>query len=293
MAAGRLIDLRSGSARAAVLPEVGGGLAGLWADGLPVLRPWNGRAEDGPFALGLNLLVPFSNRISGGFEFGGLRHELAPNLSGEPFPIHGDAFQRQWQSAEVADDRVRLALDHGAFGPFRYRATVDYHLTPSHMRIDLSLTSTAEVPLPYGLGFHPWFPRSGATRIDFRAWGAWPEDTRHLPNTRAPVPLLAGGLGASRSSLPQGWINRGFADWSGCASIEQDEGAVDVRLRSGGLATAILYSPSADADFFCFEPVSHPVDAHNLPGRPGLETLGPGERMSADLTIDWSVPASG
>ena len=50
------------------------------------------------------------------------------------------------------------------------------------------------------------------------------------------------------------------------------------------LSTYILYSPSDQAGFFCFEPVTHPVDAHNLPGGPernGLTILAPEETLSA------------
>ena len=47
------------------------------------------------------------------------------------------------------------------------------------------------------------------------------------------------------------------------------------------LSTYILYSPGADAAFFCFEPVSHLVDAFHLAGLPGLHWLGPGERLAA------------
>jgi aldose 1-epimerase len=35
--------------------------------------------------------------------------------------------------------------------------------------------------------------------------------------------------------------------------------------------------------FFCIEPVSHPVNAHHLPGRPGLRLLEQGQSQSAEL----------
>ena len=50
----------------------------------------------------------------------------------------------------------------------------------------------------------------------------------------------------------------------------------------GTLRTFILYSPGREAAFFCFEPVSHVVTAHNLPGGPeanGLVVLDPNEQM--------------
>ena len=66
------------------------------------------------------------------------------------------------------------------------------------------------------------------------------------------------------------------------------------------LSTYIVYSPSDKADFFCFEPVTHPVDAHNLPGGPeanGLSILAPQEAVSATCRfrprrlIGTAVPA--
>jgi aldose 1-epimerase len=64
-----------------------------------------------------------------------------------------------------------------------------------------------------------------------------------------------------------------------------------VRLTAPGLSTLIVYSPSAEAPFLCLEPVSHPVDAHNLPGQPGLVRLEPGEGLSASMVLAWHAPA--
>jgi aldose 1-epimerase len=52
-------------------------------------------------------------------------------------------------------------------------------------------------------------------------------------------------------------------------------GAADRRMRA-----VELFSPGADAGFFCFEPVSHAVDAFHLAGGPqvhGLKILRPGD----------------
>ena len=48
----------------------------------------------------------------------------------------------------------------------------------------------------------------------------------------------------------------------------------------------IVYSPAADAGFFCFEPVSHPVDAHH---GEGLTALEPGESMTASMRLAWQA----
>ena len=39
------------------------------------------------------------------------------------------------------------------------------------------------------------------------------------------------------------------------------------------------------APFICLEPQSHPVDAHNMEGQPGLVVLGAGDTVSWSLKI--------
>ncbi len=92
----------------------------------------------------------------------------------------------------------------------------------------------------------------------------------------------------SEKALPDHWINAGFSGWSGQARIVQGGDAAAVTLSAPSLSTLILYSPAAEADFFCLEPVSHPVDAHNLPGQPGLCLLAPGEVQTFTMQLDWS-----
>lgn len=287
-----MIALTAGPSRAEIIPQMGGGLAGLWAGDLPVLRPWSGRADDGPFALSCNLLVPFSNRISqGGFVFAGRHHPVAANLPGEACAIHGDGFQRPWDIANLGSDHAGLFLTNGSIGPFRYKATVSYHLTALSLETRLSVTSTADRALPFGLGLHPWFPRDDATRVQFNATGHWPETPDHLPATSAPVSFDGPCLWQSPARLPPGWINCGFSGWDGLAAIGQGPGAVPVQMVTWGLGTMLLYSPGTTAGFFCLEPVSHPVDAHNLSGQPGLAPLAPGDTLTASMTLIWG-PAS-
>jgi len=287
------LTLRSGLARAEIAPERGGGLASLEVGSRPALSVRAGRTEGSPFALAMNLLLPFSNRISRAFAYEGQVHALEPNLQGEPFPIHGDAFQKSWDMAARTDSTAALHLPDGRFGPYRYEADVTYGLTPDSLTATLALTSRSAFPLPFGLGFHPWFPRTPATRLCFSATGCWPQTDRHLPAVTEPVPLPPDRDFTAAAALPPGWMNLGFSGWDGEAGIQQDRSAVSLRLCAPGLSTLILYSPSADAPFLCLEPVSHPVDAHNLPGQPGLVRLAPGESLSATMTLRWDAPDVG
>jgi aldose 1-epimerase len=250
------------------------------------LKP--GEAED-PFAWAMNILAPFSNRVSVPIVVDGIPVPLAPNLSGEAFPIHGNAFQRPWRVSGLAPDTVCLDLPDGAFGPLRYAARLTYALRAERLEARLVLRNKASVPLPFGGGFHPWFPRDSDTLIAFSATGYWPEDARHLPATRYPVELRRHLSFEQPRPLSDGWINAGFSGWAGTATILQGKHAHSARLAGKGLSTLLLYSPGRAADFFCLEPVSHPVDAYALPGCPGLRILAPGEEMTLGMTLEWNI----
>ena len=288
-----MITLTAGPSKAKIIAEMGAGLASLSVDEKPLLRPWSGRVQDGPFALACNLLVPFSNRISGGgFGHEGVRHSLDPNLPGEVCPIHGDGFQRPWQAVDVTGNRAELCLSGGAIGPFRHSASVRYYLTQGSLETRLSVTNTGDLALPFGLGLHPWFPRDDDTRLQFNATGKWPKGPDHLPTSQIPVPFGTACPWARPEPLPQGWINAGFSGWDGRARIVQGKAAMSLQIACTGLGTTLIYSPSANADFFCFEPVSHPVDAHNLPGQPGLVRLAPGADFNVSMTLNWEQHAA-
>jgi aldose 1-epimerase len=284
------LELRAGGARAEVLPGMGGALAGLWVGDRPVLRPWSGRPEDGPFSVASIVLAPVSNRVSRPFDWGGRTHALPRNLATEAFPIHGDAFARPWRVAARDQASVRLELDDGGFGPLLYSASLTHALVGSGYASELSITSRCAEPMPFGGGFHPWFPRDRETRLTFTATGVWLEDDRHLPAGDRPVAVPEAWDFSGGKALPEGWINNGFSGWDGRLRIAQGAAAVPVRLTAGSaLDTLILFSPGAGADFFCAEPVTHPVDAVNLPGRPGVVVLEPGETMRVRMRMEWDT----
>lgn len=173
------VTLESDSQRLQLVPGLGGGIAAWdWKSGngwMPLLRPWNGLAED-PYTLACFPLVPWSNRITqGGFEHAGVFHPIRPNRSGEPYPIHGDGWLQPWQVAAQNKDSIRLSLQSQRFdgNPYRYLAAQSFTLLPDGLAIDLSVTHLGEQPLPYGLGLHPYFVRNHATRLRSPASGIW------------------------------------------------------------------------------------------------------------------------
>lgn len=284
-----LADDRS---RVELAPWLGGGILAAEAlmagEPVPLLRPWQG-PDSGPFGLGSNVLLPFSNRISGGgFSFEGTFHPIEPNLEGEPCPIHGDAFQKPWTVADATSSAATLVLENGGIGPYRYSAEAKVELRDGVLVHTLTVTNRSGRTLPFGGGFHPWFPRTPETRIQFNASGVWLEDARHLPTAHVPLNERPDWDFTQGAALPSDWINNAFTGWTGQAIIAQPAFGLVVTLNADApLTTAIVYSPSSAADFFCFEPVSHPVDAHHLDGGPGLVPLADGESLTFSMRLDW------
>jgi len=294
----KTIQLAAGSLMAEIVPSLGGGVARF--DFLrdrqrsEVFRPWPKNGTDDPNSLGLYVLVPWSNRISGrGFSFGGQFHPLAPNFPGELCPVHGGGWLSEWSI--VSTDNRSIKLEHVADGPgpYRYTAGLEYVLDANAMKIRLAATNCAQIALPFGLGFHPWLPRAPATLLLAPAKSVWLEDGRHLPTERVPIADRPEWDFESFRPLPSDWINNGFVGWNGRATILWEDRCLALNVDAQPPLTAyILYSPSATADFFCFEPVSHAVDAHNLPPGPeahGLVVLKPGRTLVIECTFRVSV----
>ena len=290
MVAANALMINDGVAEAVILPDLGAGLASydlVDASGrTPLFRPCRDPSRAGPFDLALNLLVPWSNRISGGgFHFNGQFHPLAPNLPGERFPIHGNGFSSRWLVERATADSAEFSLRSDGPGPFRYEAHASYSLTAGALTMWLSVRNLGVTPLPFGLGFHPWIARSARTQLKAKAERVVLETNEHLPAGEAPTTSRPEWDFAAPRRLPSGWINNAFLGWDGQARVLWPDRSLVLDAEADPpLSTYILYSPSAEADFFCFEPVTHPVDAHNLPGGPeanGLTILAPQEAMSA------------
>jgi aldose 1-epimerase len=290
VAGANLLVINDGVAEVAIVPDLGAGLAAydlVGASGrAPLFRPCSDPSRAGPFDLAFNLLVPWSNRISGGgFHFNGRFRPLAPNVSGEPFPIHGNGFSSHWGTGRTTADSAELSLRSDGPGSFRYEAHASYSLTAGALTVQLSVRNVGPEPLPFGLGFHPWIVRGARTQLRARAERVVLERSDHLPAGESWVAARPEWDFAGPRGLPSAWINNAFLGWDGRAQVLWPERRLKLDIEAGRpLSTYILYSPSAEADFFCFEPVTHPVDAHNLSGGPeanGLSVLPPQESLSA------------
>ncbi|MCG2594487.1 aldose 1-epimerase [Ramlibacter sp. XY19] len=278
-----MIELKAGRLRCELAPELGGSIAGLWLDTLPVLRSTPAAQLTGARQSACYPLVPFSNRIGQAtLVWQGTQHPLIRNNGDEPHAIHGVGWQRPWTVLDSDEASVMLAYEHAADAswPFAFDCSHTLRLRPDALELTLALTNQAQQPAPAGLGWHPWFPKRPASRIAFRAGGRWEMGADRLPTVRR----ISGGLEADCAVLD---VDHCYDAWNGQAQLRDEE--LSIKL-SSSLARLVVFTQPA-RDSIAIEPVSHVNNAVHLyatgatAGELGLQVLQPGESTMAQMTI--------
>jgi len=272
------IKLETPKAIVEVVPRLGGSVTAFdlkrGSDRVPIFRPWSGAWEN-PRALASSPMVPWFNRISGGgFSFGDRFHPIAPNDPLEPVPLHGDGWLSPWEVIERAPARIVLSLRSKAIPPFDYRATQVIVLNGADLEMELAVEHCGEDPVPYGLGQHPWFVRTPGVTLQASASGVWLEQPPHFPASPVPAAVPEKWDFRAPRSLPDDFIDNGFAGWDGRARIAWADRGVAVDIEADPATRYYhIYSLDAECPFFCFEPVTHENNAFGKPGGPEANDL--------------------
>ena len=289
------LTLRAGGAGLQVIPSLGGAVARYWLERGGTTWEWLRPGAPGalrrgdPYEMAAFPLVPYSNRIRHGrFRFQGLDIALPLNRPPERHSIHGHGWQAGWSPIEIGTSEARLEYRHAAGAwPWTYRATQRFTLTPSRLTVELALHSESDRPMPAGVGWHPYFLRTGRTMLAAEVGAMWRTDDEMLPTTLGappPVAHLSRGVAADRVAL-----DNGFVGWRRRAVIGWPElRARVVMTAEAPLDCLVVYTP-VGRSFLCVEPVSHVTDAFNLAETgvkdTGMKILAPSETVRAAISL--------
>lgn len=272
-----LVQLQNGSWTALLSPEIGGSVLALAKDGAHVLRASASKAVTDPLDAACYPCAPWFGRLYGGFSFRGRRWPLAPTHPAEPdAALHGLVWTRPWTitAATASAATLTCAAPAEANGfPFAFAAEQTFALRENGLHQTLRVRNEAEVPAPFGLGLHPFFPRSADARLHFAARRLWCFRAGGGGDAWPVPPALDFTSGAS---LPAQTQDMTFLEFGGRVVIETGGETVTVTSDAPHLH---LYAP-AEGDFFCLEPVTHP------PGAFGDEVLEPGATIAVSLQIE-------
>lgn len=296
------IALRSTRYTAGILPRLGGALAWFGLAGDPTMefvRATPVRALHDGFARMASAypLVPYSNRIGDGrFDFDGRTVMLRRNTDISEHPIHGIGFLRPWTVASNDDRALTLTLAHdGRSGddpdwPWSFEAIQSFVLDDESLRICISITNRDPRAMPAGIGLHPFFPKSAATRLRFATGAVWLNDARMLPAARTAVPPAFDFH--EQRTLDTLTVDNCFAGWDGNADIEWPDRQWKLRIAATSVFGHLVVFTSPARDAIAIEPVSHVNNALNLARArddTGLVVLAPGATLEGTVTLSPSA----
>lgn len=291
MASQSLLTLVAGALELELSPSIGGSIRNFWsvADGhrTAVLR--ESHSDDSTVLdHGCFPLVPYVNRIRGGtFQFRGETIRLAPNMAGDPSPLHGQGWLGAWSVESAGTSDAELLFRHAAGEwPWAYEALQTFALDPRGLSVRLQCRNASDRPMPCGLGQHPYFPCDGGTRLDTEVTSVWEIDAHVLPTRQVPA---EGRFDLRHRAVCGQGLDHGFGGWGGEARISEEGGDKRISVSSPQAKFFQLYSPETGG-LFVAEPVTHANAALNEPedrwAELGMRVLEPGESMALDMRIE-------
>jgi aldose 1-epimerase len=242
---------------------------------------------------GCFVMAPFANRLDAGrfaAENGEVRIPL--NRPEQDMAIHGFSRDRVWRVEQAGENALTLIDDFAAAdNPFAYELAQQISIGETGVDLSLVLTNRADRPLPYGMGYHPWFHKEEETRLTL-APGTWfGRDERGLPTGPLPPSQAPDfGSGLDLSTMP--WFDAHFAGWtSRQAVLDWRRRGVRLILSAGGALTNLhVYVPDT-LPVCCVEPVSHVPDVHNrrdLADYGDIALLPPGRSIEGAMKLECS-----
>jgi len=188
------IVLRSEEMEVVILPDVGGRIHRIRAFGEDILRTPDdpGLHVSEPFLWGAYVMSPWCNRAaSGATVLAGREIALAANFP-DGTAIHGLVSSARW----LERSRGELACAGGGDGwPWVFEVSQTASLTGATLTLEYRVWNLDDVPMPSGIGLHPWFRRPVAVRL--------PAEAVYWTNLdSAPYPTQVTGARDLRSLAP-------------------------------------------------------------------------------------------
>jgi aldose 1-epimerase len=258
-----------------------------------------------PSGSGIPILFPFPGRIQGtSLRWRGESYPL-PEGDGRGNAIHGFVHSRPWrvleQSPQHVVGRFQASVDDPSLQrhwPADFVITATYRLDGHRLGLHFRIANPNDVPLPCGLGIHPYF------RIPIAGRGAAGDSQLTLPVTRRWILHEMNATGQTQRVDDSEGLRAGFAlddrrfdDVFGGlvargdrfhAQIANPHNQVTIDLDFGQpFRECVVYTPD-HRQAVCVEPYTCAPDPFRLQAEghdAGLIELAPGASLESELSI--------
>lgn len=168
--------------------------------------------------------------------------------------------------------------------PFEFQLALTYQLRGGSLVTSSTITNKSSVPMPFSLGFHPYFAAPDKTQLEFSIPSSAYEDPNHLTYAfRGEFDLTAAEIDVIFRQLQHG-----------TATVKDRSQNLQLTLETNGTGTApsdrffrhLVFWTVKEKDFYCLEPWSAARNALN--SQENLTILEPG----ATLTTHWQITVS-
>jgi aldose 1-epimerase len=229
---GEQIAIAHGDQRA-VITEVGATLRTYVKGGVSVIEGFAG--EEVPTGARGQVLFPWPNRIGDG-EWSFSDRTAHPTVDDveHATAIHGLVRWRPFRIDSVNQNRcvVTLLLHPTPDYPFLSEISVAYHLGSLGLTVTTTVTNRDDVPIPFGVGFHPYLavttPTIEGAQLEVPARGYIATNARRLP-TGEILPLAGSPLDFSKSKS----VNGHELDVTYTELVRDDSGLATVVVTDG------------------------------------------------------------
>jgi aldose 1-epimerase len=288
----QILELRSGRLRAALRPDLGGALAGLWVDGQALLRGAQPRELASIDDSACFPCVPFAQTLGrASLHWMDATYQLEPH--GESaHALNGVAWRRCWEvvavSAKAAEMRYRHSPD--AAWPFAFDVHQVVEVKDTSLAIQLVLTNRHDAPQPAGLGWQLAVAPPAGTHVRFSCRERWDIDaSTRLPHGKTTASTVAGTIEALD-------LDHTYEGWTGPLRMRGPEPTrktypatahwAGLRLSSSLDRLAVM--TKAGDTLLRAGPVSHAPDAFHMgsPTANGLEVLPPTASIEAWMRLE-------
>ena len=282
----KMITLDSHEIQLQISPEKGASLFSLKYDGLNVLRPTGPNASI-PQDYSLFIMLPYCSYIQNGhFNYFGITRTVQPNQSNSNTPIHGDGWLSSWRVEQQTSDNATLTYTHNKESgfPFNYTASVTYKIINKALQITLSLINPSDLPMPCGMGIHPYFVEPDKAQLAFNSTHIWHHKNDPIFDRPYPTPEE---WNFSKSLPITQDFDTAFGGWDGKASIVYPSEKIKIDITAEDIFHHIVLYHPKKADFFCLEPVSNTPDAFNLAAYgvigTGIQSIGAKQTLTKTI----------